>query len=101
MALVATVSITDLGDGVAYLGMLAVDPAQQAGGLGRTLIADAQDWAARDFAAHTMRMTVISNRVELIAYYIRRGYVDTGRTCPFPVETASHLSMVVLEKPIR
>jgi hypothetical protein len=38
-----------------------------------------------------MRMTVISNRAELIAYYIRRGYVDTGRTCPFPVETASHL----------
>lgn len=98
--LAATVSITDLGEGIAYLGMLAVDPAQQAGGLGRTLIADAQDWAARDFSAHTMRMTVISNRSELIAYYIRRGYVDTGRTCPFPVEAGSHLSMVVLEKPI-
>ena len=98
--LAATVSITDLGEGIADLGMLAVDPGSQAGGLGRTLIADAQDWAARDFAAHTMRMTVISNRVELIAYYIRRGYVDTGRTCPFPVEAASHLSMVVLEKPI-
>ncbi len=105
-ALVATVSITDLGahspddKGVAYLGMLAVDPARQAGGLGRTLIADAHDWAARDFAAHTMRMTVISHRRELIAYYIRRGYVDTGRTSPFPVPSVTHLSMVVLEKPI-
>jgi predicted N-acetyltransferase YhbS len=104
--LVATVSITDLGahspddTGVAYLGMLAVAPARQAAGLGRTLIADAHDWAARDFAAHTMRMTVISDRPELIAYYLRRGYVDTGRTSPFPVPSVTHLTMVVLEKPI-
>jgi hypothetical protein len=32
-ALVGTVSITRRNDDVAYLGMLAVDPAQQAGGL--------------------------------------------------------------------
>jgi hypothetical protein len=45
-----------------------------------------------------MRMTVISPRTELIAYYIRAAM--PGRTCPFPVPTASHLSMVVLEKPL-
>jgi len=99
-ALIATVSITDLQDGVAYLGMLAVDPGRQAGGIGRRLIDDAQDWAARDFGTRIMRMTVISDRTELIAYYIRRGYVDTGRTAPFPMPGITHLSMVVLEKAI-
>jgi len=99
-ALPATISITDLGDGVAYLGMFAVDPALQAGGLGRKMIAAAEDCAVREFSAHTMRMTVISTRAELIAWYIRRGYVDTGRTSPFPIPSITHLSMVVLEKPI-
>lgn len=96
----ATISITDLGEGVAYLGMFAVDPALQAGGIGRRMIAAAEDWALREFSAHTMRMTVISSRAELIAWYIRRGYVDTGRTTPFPVPDITHLSMVVLEKPL-
>lgn len=98
--LIATISITDLGDSGAYLGMFAVDPAHQAGGIGRQMIAGAESWAARDFHAHTMRMTVISARGELIAWYIRRGYVDTGRISPFPVPGITHLSMVVLEKPI-
>ncbi|MDE1915435.1 MAG: GNAT family N-acetyltransferase [Sphingomonadales bacterium] len=104
--LLATVSITDLGatcapdKGIAYLGMLGVDPEQQAGGVGRAMIAAAEALAVQDFGAHTMRMTVISRRVELIAYYLRRGYVDTGKTSPFPYASGAHLSMVVLEKPI-
>jgi hypothetical protein len=52
----------------------------------------------RAFEAHTMHMTVISDRTELIDYYVRRGYVNTGRTSPFPVPSVTHLSMVVLEK---
>lgn len=104
--LVATVSITNLGatssrdEGVAYLGMLGVDPQQQAGGVGRKMITAAEALAADAFGAHTMRMTVISRRSELIAYYVRRGYVDTGKTSPFPYPSGAHLSMVVLEKPI-
>ena len=30
-------------------------------------------------------MTVITHRTELIAYYNRRGYVDSGRREPFPM----------------
>jgi hypothetical protein len=29
-------------------------------------------------------MTVIEQRRDLIAWYLRRGYVDTGRIEPFP-----------------
>lgn len=49
--LAGTVTITDRGEGLAYLGMLCVDPAIQAGGLGRWLIGEAEALAAREFGA--------------------------------------------------
>lgn len=97
-ALIGTVTITDRGQGVAYLGMLGVDPARQAGGLGRVLIAESEAVARRDFGARIMEMTVIANRPELIAYYERRGYALTGETRPFPDPGITHLGMVVLAK---
>ena len=40
---------------------------------------------ARDrFGAERMRMTVIDKRTELIAFYERRGYLQTGEREPFP-----------------
>lgn len=96
-AVYGTITITDKGDGLSYLGMLAVDPARQAGGLGRALITAGED-VARGFGAKRMEMTVISRRAELIAYYERRGFLCTGETRPFPYGGVTHLAMVVLEK---
>jgi ribosomal protein S18 acetylase RimI-like enzyme len=70
-------------DGI-YLGMLAVRPGLQARGLGKHLLGEAEDRARREFGAKQARMTVIEQRRELIAWYQRRGYVDTGDTEPFP-----------------
>ena len=67
----------------AYLGMLAVDPSRQAGGLGRRLVAAAER-AARDGGANAIEMTVIGARPELIAWYERLGYARTGEVRPFP-----------------
>jgi GNAT superfamily N-acetyltransferase len=92
------VTITRRNDDVAYLGMLCVDPALQAGGLGRMLIAQAEERARQDFGAKRMEMTVVAPRTELIAYYERRGYAQTGEIRPFPVPEFDHLTMVVLEK---
>ena len=39
---------------------------------------------ARGWGAVEMRMTVIVQREELIAYYERRGYRRTGEVSPFP-----------------
>lgn len=97
-ALAGTVTITDFGGGRAYLGMLCVDPDLQADGLGRALIADAEDMAAEEFGAKVMEMTVIDARPELIAYYERRGYARSGETRPFPYGEAVPFRMVVLEK---
>ncbi|MDA4825259.1 GNAT family N-acetyltransferase, partial [Enterobacter kobei] len=73
----------DEGGGTAYLGMLSVEPERQAGGLGRFMIAAAEAEAAARFGARTIRMTVIRQRPELIAWYERRGYALTGETEPF------------------
>ncbi|MBB3953173.1 GNAT family N-acetyltransferase [Novosphingobium sediminicola] len=97
-ALIGTVTVTRRADGIAYMGMLCVDPALQAGGMGRTLIAAAEEQARRDFGATIMEMTVVAPRTELIAYYERRGYAQTGEIRPFPLPQFDHLTMVVLTK---
>lgn len=88
-ALVGCVLIIDEGKRhgrhVAYLGMLTVDPKRQSGGLGRRLI-EAAEQRARELGAEIMEMTVIKQRRELIDWYLRRGYADTGREKPFPLD---------------
>lgn len=72
-------------DGYAYFGMFAVRPGLQGGGIGSKLLEAAEDLAAEHGAGH-VEMTVISTRTELIDYYLRRGYVDTGESRPFPYD---------------
>lgn len=71
-------------DDEAYLGMLTVRPTLQTGGLGRRLLVAAERWAATHWGARAVVMTVITQRIELIAWYERRGYRATGETAPFP-----------------
>ncbi len=71
-------------DPVAYFGMFAVRPQRQGGGLGRRLLAAAEDYASSQWAAGAMEMTVIIQRDDLISWYVRRGYVRTEQTRPFP-----------------
>jgi ribosomal protein S18 acetylase RimI-like enzyme len=94
------VQISDTGEGNAYLGLLCVDPALQASGLGRRLIAHAETQAQALFGARRMTMSVIEARTELIAYYIRRGYAPTGRRLDFPVPLDPPLFMTELAKPL-
>lgn len=96
--LVGCVQVSDREYGTAYLGLLTVDPPLQAAGLGRTLIEAAEAIAIAAFETHLMEMTVIAERSELIAYYERRGYRQTGELRPFPIAMDPPLTMVVLEK---
>jgi ribosomal protein S18 acetylase RimI-like enzyme len=70
-------------DGYAYFGMFAVRPGLQGGGVGSQLLAEAERLAGEQGVAH-VEMTVISTRTELIDFYLRRGYLDTGEKRPFP-----------------
>ena len=78
------VSLEPTGEpAVWYLSMLAIDPQRQADGLGRTLLAYAEDYA-KARGAQRIRITVIWLRHTLIEWYERRGYRRTGNTEPFP-----------------
>ncbi|MEU6811553.1 GNAT family N-acetyltransferase [Streptomyces sp. NPDC046831] len=68
----------------AYFGMFAVSPALQGTGLGKLILAEAERRARENWGVREMRMTVISVREDLIAWYERRGYRRTGRMAPFP-----------------
>ncbi|MFT3674347.1 MAG: N-acetyltransferase [Chitinophagaceae bacterium] len=96
------VHLQDTGETL-YLGMLTVSPTLQNAGIGRQLMQAAEEFAhSKDFSAITM--TVISVREELIAWYQRRGYTDTGERKPFPMNDPRFglpkqpLEFIVMEK---
>ena len=97
--MVGCVRVANSGNGLAYLGLLCVDPLLQTGGYGKQLIAAAEATARQEFGAERIEMTVIDKRAELIAFYERRGYAQVG-TRDFPVVVDPPLHMVVLEKPL-
>jgi len=99
-----SVMLEPLYRNVWQLGSLAVDPAIQNSGTGRSLLAAAEQWAQSAGAA-TIRMKVVNVRDTLIAWYVRRGYVVSVVTEPFPygddrfgTPRRPDLSFVVLEK---
>jgi ribosomal protein S18 acetylase RimI-like enzyme len=94
-------------DGYGYVGMVTVAPTGQGSGLGRHLLELAEDHVRETWGLARARMTVIAQRGELIAWYNRRGYADTGETEPFPYGDArfgapkrDDLYFAILEKPL-
>jgi len=91
-------------DNRVYLGMFSVSPLAQGKGIGKKLLAAADDYA-REHNCTSIYMTVITVREELIAWYERNGYRKTGKVLPFPVDErfgipTQPLEMLVLEKHI-
>ncbi|NSC20327.1 GNAT family N-acetyltransferase [Streptomyces albus subsp. chlorinus] len=68
----------------AYFGMFAVNPLLQGGGVGRTVLAEAERTARAEWGTKQMQLKVIRQREDLIAWYERRGYTRTGELSPFP-----------------
>lgn len=82
--LVACCELARHDGGVAYFGMFAVEPARQAGGIGRAMLAEAAGVARRRWGSARMEMHVIAQRDDVIAWYQRRGFEKTGERAPFP-----------------
>jgi ribosomal protein S18 acetylase RimI-like enzyme len=79
-----------------YLGMLSVSPLVQAKGIGKKLMAAAEDYA-KDQQCSSIFMKVISARAELIAWYDRKGYRKTGETEAFPTDNRFGIPTLQLE----
>ncbi len=77
----------------AYVGMVTVRPEGQAQGVGRALLAECER-RSRESGHHSLKMSVIDRRLELIAYYERRGYQKTGAWEPFPEDPKFGLAKV-------
>jgi GNAT superfamily N-acetyltransferase len=104
---VACCQLESRAGGVAYFGAFAVVPALQGGGVGGALLDAAERTAVQTWGVTTMEMTVIAQREDLIAWYLRRGYRRTGETRPFPygderfgLPRRDDLVFAVLTKPL-
>lgn len=82
--LIGSVQLEKIDSNVCYFGMFAIDPQLQARGLGKIFIQECERFAKEEWHCHTMEMTVITIRKELIEWYERRGYQRTGEIRPFP-----------------
>lgn len=85
-----------------YLGMLTVSPELQAKGIGKALL-KASEIKAIEKGCKSIVMTVITKRNELIDWYKRQGYVETGDKQPFPAserfgKPKMELEFVVMQK---
>jgi len=99
--LTGCVNLQQHGDKI-YLGMLSVAPHLQGAGIGKQLLKAAEEYALH-VNCKAVYMTVISVRNELINWYERYGYKDTGQRKPFAEdgESGKHLQpleFMVMEK---
>lgn len=87
-----------------YLGMFSVVPQLQGAGIGKHLLKAAEEYAAYKKCT-SIYMSVITLRTELISWYERHGYADSGKRIPFKEDgvTGKHLKpleFMMLEKSI-
>jgi ribosomal protein S18 acetylase RimI-like enzyme len=85
-----------------YLGMFSVVPKLQGGGIGKQLLQAAEE-QAKQLHCTAIYMSVISVRTELIQWYQRHGYKDTGERKFFKEDslTGKHLQpleFMIMEK---
>jgi len=83
-----------------YLGLLAVKPEHQGTGLGRKLVAAAEDYFLAEGCC-AVDLRVISQRTPLPPFYGRLGYVETG-TAPFPPSLRTKVPghYIIMSKPL-
>ena len=104
--IVACVQVELTGNS-ARIGMLAVAPGRQGGGLGKAMLAYAEAHAVQRWQVAKFVMRVLSARVELLAFYLRRGYRRSGEVSEYPAHAdagmprAAGLKVEILEKGAR
>lgn len=89
------------GAGAGYIGMLAVDPAQQGRGLGKRLMLFAEA-ELRGRGCTRAQLRTIDLRHELRTFYQNQGYRELGFSpYPFPEKTSQSVRFVNMEKTLK
>ena len=90
-----------------YLGMFAVSPVSQGKGIGKMLLKEAEAFALKH-QCDRIAITVISTRSELIEWYRRHGYVETGNSIafeeiekPFGDPKTNNIRLIAMEKMLK
>lgn len=86
--IVASVHIQKDGS-VCRIGMLAVKPSLQGLGLGNQMLGFAESYASEVFNSKQFKMLVLSDRHELMAFYLRHGYQKTGEIIDYPLSAGA------------
>jgi GNAT superfamily N-acetyltransferase len=84
-----------------YVGLLSVEPELQMKGLGRRLMAAAEQYVHNAGCA-ALDLRIISARPELLRFYGKLGFVETGIS-PMPAEAPLKMAchFIHLSKPLR
>lgn len=83
-AIVACAHVEEDGNSC-HIGMLAVNPILQGAGAGKLMLAEAEKYASTVFGSEKFIMVVVSERTELVSFYLRRGYQKTGLVLDYPI----------------
>ena len=86
-----------------HIGLFAIDSKFQSAGIGKRLLEFAENESSKFWGIKSFVMEVISNRTELIEFYIRRGYINTNSYLDFPKSSLweqieDNLKLLVLKK---
>jgi N-acetylglutamate synthase-like GNAT family acetyltransferase len=101
--IVACVHVEIIKDS-AHIGMLATSPVIQGLGYGKQMLSYAEVFASQNFPVKKYVMKVLLARSELIAFYLRRGYILIEVTSDYPISSGvgspkvDGLKVGVLEK---
>jgi ribosomal protein S18 acetylase RimI-like enzyme len=105
--IIACVHLLHNDDSTTDIGMLATEPNFQTRGLGKRMLLEAEQYAAGHFSTTMFRLCVLLARPELIAFYQRRGYQQTGEAEDYPIDAGvgqpriDGLQIITLTKPAK
>ncbi|KAI1465576.1 acyl-CoA N-acyltransferase [Daldinia caldariorum] len=84
--LTGSVGVSKRGADVGRIYMLAVDPHRHRGGIGRKVLAFAEEYSRQRWGVGKMSLNALSTRLPLLEWYLRCGYRKTGELTPVPRE---------------
>lgn len=99
------ISVSRDGDWIEF-GKFAVNPELQGLGIGKKLINSVEEYVKNQWQEKILKLSVISTRIELIEFYKRLGFKETGQIIDFVKihpyvilkENVPNLQVIIMEK---